>query len=109
MPEQETEIDSEYEELENEENQGDSNVRNEIDRRPDEESGINVIQKKKRTRKRNLDPKSWKLNINKNKRFKGEEYVGHKNKVKSKKELEEPCNYCRLKCYEKFTENKRLF
>lgn len=60
---------------------------------------INKQEKEQRkSRKRTRQPCTWKLNVAKQKRLMGEEYEGHKKKIKRKKEIGPICNNCKLNC-----------
>ncbi|XP_031328822.1 uncharacterized protein LOC116159878 [Photinus pyralis] len=59
-----------------------------------------------KTRKRVRNAKSWKENIRKALKEQGKEYVSKKGSVKVAKEMKLPCT-CRMKCYEKISEERR--
>lgn len=59
-----------------------------------------------RKRKRVRIEKSWKENIRREQKEKGQEYVSKKGIIKKRKEIKEPCK-CRLKCYEKINGEQR--
>lgn len=59
-----------------------------------------------KTRKRLSNSKAWVRNFEKEKKAKGLEYVNSKNKIIKKKSLLPPCS-CRMKCFEKFSNENR--
>ncbi|KAK2582084.1 hypothetical protein KPH14_002787 [Odynerus spinipes] len=63
------------------------------------ESGVKDVQRSKH-------PERWKVNIKKNARLKGEQYVGVGGKVVPAKTMGPPCN-CRMRCSDKVDEQAR--
>ena len=52
-----------------------------------------------RSRKRQRNPETWKINVTKRLRHSGQEYVGHRGQLREAKHLRPPCHdKCRLKC-----------
>ncbi|KAF7411835.1 hypothetical protein HZH68_000795 [Vespula germanica] len=72
-----------------------------------------IKSKELKTEKRNKDsvqrakhPERWKVNIKKNARLRGEQYVGVGGKIVPAKTMGPPCN-CRMRCSEKVDEQAR--
>lgn len=61
----------------------------------------------KSTRKRRRRESEWKRNARKRLRTEGKEYVGHKNKVRKCRKLEEYNHMCRYKCNQNIPESDR--
>lgn len=69
-------------------------------------NGEEMIRKK--CRKRQRDPDSWKCNIRKRKRLSGQKYISRRNTLIEAKSLGPPCNdTCRFKCLLNITPEQR--
>jgi hypothetical protein len=76
----------------------------------DNDSQLNSdVSKPKPTRKRQSYPTTWKRNLNKEKRNKGEAYTNYKGVIVPAKSIGPVCEveYCRMKCAEKISEEER--
>ncbi|KAK4881176.1 hypothetical protein RN001_004495 [Aquatica leii] len=62
---------------------------------------------KKKCRKKMRHTESWRRNVIRSSRNSGAEYVNWKGNVQSERKLKPPCQNCRNKCSEKFTEDER--
>ncbi|KAK4877037.1 hypothetical protein RN001_009543 [Aquatica leii] len=62
---------------------------------------------KKKCRKKTRHTESWRRNVIRSSRNSGAEYVNWKGNVQSERKLKPPCQNCRNKCSEKFTEDER--
>ncbi|EGI67083.1 PREDICTED: uncharacterized protein LOC105144465 isoform X1 [Acromyrmex echinatior] len=64
------------------------------------------LKEHKESMKRIKQPENWKVNLKKNARLKGEEYIGVGGKIVPAKKMGHPC-VCRMHCAEKIDEKER--
>lgn len=69
---------------------------------------MNIAIAKSRSRKRIRNPESWKQNIRKTKRNRGEEYTSRNGKaIPARKQLQYRCGACVNKCNERLPDHVR--
>ncbi|XP_076162898.1 uncharacterized protein LOC143144416 [Ptiloglossa arizonensis] len=81
-----------------------SNIKKSI--KPKQAKKPKTIKERREPLKRTKHPESWKVNIKKNARLRGEEYVGVGGKLVPAKAMGPPCK-CRMRCIEKIDELAR--
>ncbi|XP_067207193.1 uncharacterized protein [Linepithema humile] len=64
------------------------------------------LRKHQESIKRTKHPENWKVNVKKNARLKGEEYIGVGGKIVAAKKMGRPC-VCRMQCTNKIDEKER--
>lgn len=79
----------------------------EINNQDKTDSGDTTDKIKSKTRKNKKCVNQWRRNVIKKLRNEGKSYKNWSNKIVQKRQLKAPCQNCRMKCYEKFSDEER--